>query len=265
MTGFNERVRGGVPTSPKCVLASVMSLLGVFLISQHAQAMRFDQMKALAGTALLDLRVDAVLSDCGLPSVIADAAEGSPQRQTLRWGEVEMKLSPMKWELVYSRRRGAAHPGNGWINPASASAACLSDLSGLALHARGDAGFLTVRKRADNQGYLTSYQVPEDLYVAHQVIGITGRWKQAMPVSRMQEQYGKPDEILDGEGGMKHYRYWVVVKQKEMPASVYAVDFEVKGTQKACTTYTVQTNGFEFVQEKLDALQRQWERDYVLD
>ena len=254
-----------MPIGKKFVLACVMSLCGVFLIAHHAHAMSFEQMKLLAGTPLLDLRVDAVLRDCGLPSVISDAAEGSPQRQAVRWGDIEMKLSPMKWEMVYSRQREADHPGNGWVNPDSASVTCLSDLSGLILQAKGDAGFLTVRKREDNKGYLTSYQVPEDLYVAHQVIGVTGNWKQAMPVSRMQEQYGKPDEILDGEGGVKHYRYWVVVKQKEMPIALYAVDFEVKAAQKACTQYAVHTNGFEFVQEKLDELQRQWERDFVLD
>jgi len=39
----------------------------------------------------------------------------------------------------------------------------------------------------------------------------------------------------------------------------------VKAAQKVCTQYAVHTNGFEFVQEKLDELQRQWERDFVLD
>jgi len=242
-----------------------MSLWGVFLSTRDAHAMSFDQMKMLAGTALLELRVDAVLRDCGLPSAVADTAELPQQRQAIRWKDIQMKLSSMKWEIIYSRQRDVVVHETGWINPNSGSVACLTGLSGLVLHAKGDAGILSVTKRADNKGYLTSYDVPKDLYTAHQVIGLTGSWKQGMPISRIQERYGKPDEVLDGEGGIKRYRYWVVAKQKEMPISVHAVDFEVKGAEKFCTKYIVQTSGFEFVQEKLDALLRDWERDYVLD
>ncbi|MBI5040643.1 MAG: hypothetical protein HZB57_05430, partial [Gammaproteobacteria bacterium] len=220
----------------------------------------------LAGAALLDVRVDAVLNECGLPSVIADTADVSLHRQVVRWEGAEMELSPMQWEIVYSRQRDTADHSNGWVNPGAGNVTCLSsDVSSLALHAKGDAGILSVKKRADNKGYLTSYQVPDSLYAAHQVIGLTGNWNQGTPVSRIQARYGNPDEILDKEDGIKLYRYWVVVKQKQMPISAQAVDFEVKGTQKICSKFTIQTKGYEFVQERLDALQRQWEKDYVLD
>ena len=265
MNGFNEQARTSVPINSRYVLAFVISLCGIFLTSHNAHAMSFDQMKTLAGTALLDLRVDAVLKDCGLPSVIVDTAGVSPQRPTLRWGNVKMKLSSMNWELIYSRQREVANPGSGWINPGFGNATCLSGLSGLVVQAKGDVGFLSVKKREDNKGYRTSYHVPDNLYAAHQVIGLSGSWIQGMPVSRILERYGKPDEILGGEGGARHYLYWVVVKQKEMPVSVHEVDFEVSGAEKICTRYSVHTSGFEYVQEKLDALQRQWERDYVLD
>ncbi|MBI5460845.1 MAG: hypothetical protein HY941_01505 [Gammaproteobacteria bacterium] len=271
MNAFSEQQFGArVPARSKHIPVSVVSLLGLslwglFLVPHDAHAMSFDQMKMLAGTALLDARVDAVLRDCGLPSVIADMAEVSRQRQTMRWKDVEMKLSSMQWDMVYSRQREAASHGTGWINPGLGSRACLSGLSGLVVHTKGEAGILSVKKRADNQGYVTSYLVPDNLYAAHQVIGLTGRWKQGMPASRLQEQYGKPDEILDEGDGIKNYRYWVVAKQKEMPISVHAVDFEVMQAENMCAEYTIYTSGFEFVQEKLDALQRQWERDYVLD
>lgn len=265
VSGFNAKAREAVLIPKILALVSVISLGGVFLMAHDAHAMSFDQMKTLAGTRLLDLRVDAVLSDCGLPSEIADAPKYSPKRQAIRWKDVEMKLSPMEWEMVYSHQRTVASHRSGWINPASGSVTCLSDMSGLVLYTQGNAGFLTVKKRQDNSGYLTSYQVPDNLFVAHQVIGVSATWKQGMAVSRMQEQYGKPDQILDSEGGMKHYLYWVVVKQKEMPTSVYAVDFEGKGAQNILTTYTVHTKGYAFVQERLDELQRQWEKDYVLD
>jgi len=254
-----------MPISLKYVLVSVMSLCGVFLNAGEAQAMSLSQMKTLAGIPLLDLRIDAVLNRCGLPSAIVDTAEVSQPRQAIRWKQVPMKLSSMQWEIIYSRRREAGNHENGWINPHPPSRACLAGLSGLVLHAKGNVGFLSVTKRPDNQGYRTSYDIPKDIYVAHQVIKLTGRWKQGVSIASLQERYGKPDEVLDSEGGTKHYRYWVVAKQNQMPVSLHAVDFEVQDAEKVCTQYTVQTSGVEFVQEKLDALLRQWERDYVLD
>ena len=254
-----------MPAGSKHILLSLLSLWAMFPGFPDAQAMSFEQMKMLPGTALLELRIDAVLTDCGLPSLIADTADASPHRQAIRWGTIEMNLSAGKWEIVYSRQNEAADRGTGWINPDDGSNTCLSGLTGLVLQARGDAGILSTEKRADNKGYLTSYLVPDNLFTAHQVIGLTGGWKQGMPVSKIQERYGNPDEILEGEGGLRHYRYWVVVKQNEMPVSLHAVDFEVKATEKACSRYTVLTTGSEFVQEKFDALERQWLRDYVLD
>lgn len=265
MNGFNARVGTRGPIDSIQVLACVIALLGIVPISRNAQAMSFDQMRMLAGTALLDARADAVLNDCGLPSAIADTAPVTTQRKTIRWADVDMKLSSMNWDIVYSRQRKTADHGNGWINPGPANATCLSKLSGLVLHAKGEAGVLTVEKRPDNNGYLTTYHVPDDSYAAHQVIGLTARWERGMPISKIEERYGKPDEIQDGEDGLRLYRYWVVLKHKEMPVSLHAVDFEVRRPQGICTEYAVHTNGSDFVQEKLDALQRQWERDYVLD
>jgi len=170
-----------------------------------------------------------------------------------------------KWEIACSPRREAAGRGNGWINPGNGSLACLPELSGFILQARGDAGILSVRKRAYNKGYLTSCLVPGDLFVAHQVMGLSGIRKQGIPLSGLQDRYGKPDGIPEGEGGVRHYRYRVVAKQNAIPVSAHAVGFEVKGAKRFAAKYTVHTNGFESVQEKLDALQRQRERDYVAD
>lgn len=231
----------------------------------HVHAMSMEQMTALAGNSLLELRVDAVFRKCGLPSEILDPAGMPRAKQKVRWGTVEMTLSPLEWDLIYSRQRTIAVRNSGWINPHPAGRACLADLSQLILHTKGDVGFLSVKKRTDNKGYLTSYLVPNSLYAAHQVIGLIGSWKQGMPISRIQERYGNPDELLDREDGIQLYRYWVVAKQKEMPVSVHAVDFEVKDAEKICIKYTVQTSGFDFVREKFEALLRQWERDYVLD
>jgi hypothetical protein len=247
------------------VLAVMPLLFASLLVARHVHAMSLEQMKRLAGTSLLDLRVDALLDRCGLPTAILDSANLPQLRLAIRWQDVQMKLSATKWEILYSVERDVVIHENGWINPSSASDACLSGLLDLVLEAKGDAGILTVKKRQDNQGYRTSYHIPENLYTAHQVVGITARKQQTIPLSKIIAMYGKPDEIQEGEGGIKNYRYWVVPKQKEMPVSMYAVTFDVKGAKKECARYTIQTNGIEFVQQKLEALQRQWERENVLD
>jgi hypothetical protein len=176
-----------------------------------------------------------------------------------------MKLSSMRWDLRYSRRRATADPAGGWVNPGSANVACLSGLTELVLQAKGDVGILSVAKRPDNKGYRTSYLVPDDVYAAHQVIGLSANLQQTIPVSSLSERYGKPDSVQGGEGGTRHHLYWVVVRQKQMPISVYEVDLEVKGGDTTVTRYGVRTTGFDYVQERLDALQREWERNYVLD
>jgi len=265
MTRFQRPSQARAPSrqGSKCILATL--LLGVLLAGREAHAMSPEQMKALAGAGLLDVRVDALFRQCGLPSTIVDSATRAQPPMAIRWGDIEMQLSPMDWEMVYSRRRAAPNPKGGWNNPGSGSGACLSGLSGLTLHARGQAGILSVTKRADGNGYLTSYDIPDSVYAAHLVIGITGNWKRDTPISKIEKWYGEPDEIVDGEGGIRRYRYWVVAREKEMPVSVHAVDFEITGAEEVCTRYTVRTSGFEFVQQKLDALQREWEKNYVLD
>lgn len=231
----------------------------------HVHAMSIERMMALDGASLLELRVDAVFHKCGLPSEILDPAGMRRAKQKVRWGAVEMTLSPLEWDLIYTRQRDITARESGWINPRPAGRACLANLSQLIVHAKGNVGFLSVKKRADNKGYLTTYLVPNSLYAAHRIMGITGSWKRGLPVAKIRERYGNPDEVLDRGGGIKLYRYWVVVKRKSMPVSLHAVDFGVKDTENMCAQYSVQTSGFEFVQEKLDAMLREWERDYVLD
>lgn len=247
----------------------VSALVMVWLIlpySHVASALTIKQMQALTGTKLLGLRVNTLFRDCGLPSAILDPTAASQNSHKIRWEDVKMTLSPMEWDLAYTRKQDIAVHESGWVNPHPEGIACLADLSDLTVYAKGDVGFLSVKKRTDNQGYRTSYRVPHNLYTAHQVIGISGRWKLGMPISILRKIFGNPDEVLDKGGGIKHYRYWVVVKNnKEMPVSVHAVDFEVTDTGKVCTRYSVKTDGFEFVLEKHDALMREWEKYYVLD
>ena len=245
------------------LLAAFISLYGACLCIQDVHAMTLEQLKALEGTALLEMRVNELFQHCGLPSIIADTADVSQHQQLVQWEDVEMKLSSMAWEITYSRKQNLANHKEGWTNPGNGSVACLTNLSDLVVHAKGDVGFLAVKKRADNNGYTTSYNIPKDLYVAHQVIGLSGRWKKEVPISRLLGQYGNPDEILTTDKKVTKYRYWVLTKEKDMPASLYAVDFEFRDGEENCYQFVVQTNGSEFVQERLDILLRQWEASYM--
>ncbi|MHB8743398.1 MAG: hypothetical protein ACYC9L_09760 [Sulfuricaulis sp.] len=245
----------------------VAAMVWWMLLYPHvASALTIKQLQSLTGTSLLGLRVGALLHDCGLPSAILDPTADSHSSHKIHWQHVNMKLSPKDWELVYRPHRDITVRTSGWTNPHPGGQLCRADLSELVVHAKGNVGILSVKKRTDNLGYRTSYRVPNNLYSAHQVIGITGHWKQGVPVSSIRKMYGNPDEIIDKDGGVKRYRYWVVVRNnKEMPISVQAVDFFVTDADKMCAKYSVQTDGFDFVQEKYDALRRKWERDYVLD
>lgn len=233
------------------------------LITTSVYAMGPEQVAALPGAVLLDMRVDALFKKCGLPATINDSADPKTKRQTLRWGATPMQLSAQAWTLHYSRAP-IAKAAESWRHPQSGSVDCLTGLAELVLRTKGEAGFLTVKKRPDNNGYITSYTVPDDLFIAHQVVSISGNWQQGKTADAIRATYGKPDEILDTADGNR-YRYWIVKRDNKMPLSALAVDFDITGPAHSCRTFAVHTTGVEFVQEKLDALIRQWERVYVID
>jgi len=241
--------------------------LWAFLLPAHdLHAMGLEQMKKLAGAGLLGVPVDAVLRHCRLPAAIVDAADAAHKKGTVRWEKTTMQLSASDWDLLYGRRQHPASRTAAWINSGPGGNACLStDLSELMLHAKGNVGVLSVKPRADKQGYVTTYRVPDDLYTAHRVTEVTGRWKTGLPVTGLRQRYGRPDEVLK-DNGVQIQRYWVVEKNnQQMPTSLHAVDFEIDRGGKTATGYVLRSSEVEFVQQKLDMLLRQWEKDYVLD
>ncbi len=247
------------------IVIYLIAVCGTFLRPEAVEAMSLAQMQALTGAGLLGLRVDKVFHHCGLPTSIADAG-ASREKRAVRWGKVPMRLSAGDWDLTYAPRQHAAPGMDGWINHRPGGSACLAGLGALVLQANGNSGILSVTKRADNDGYVTTYRVPDNLYAAHQVSAVTGRWKTGVPVSRLLKRYGNPDEVLKDGTGMPLHRYWIVEKNnKQMPISLHAVDFEIGDGGKTCVRYIVRTSGVGFVQQKLDALMRQWEKGYVLD
>ena len=251
--------------SAKHFFTIVFSLWGIFLAPPEAQAMTLEEMKRLPGANLLDLRVDALFQQCGLPSGIADSAGTAQSRQTISWEDATMQLSAQPWEIQYARLRDTSTDKISWHNPKTASDACMAGLASLLLNAKGEVGILSVKKRADNNGYLTSYTIPKNLYTAHQVTGYTAVWNQGQSVGGLQKTYGAPDEKLPQAGGKTIHRYWVVDQDNRMPIAVFAVDFVIKDAERRCVQFSVYSRGSNFVQEKFDALLREWEKIYVLD
>lgn len=243
------------------VLWSGFALSG--LVAMPAFAMQPGQLQTLPAAPLLDKRVDAVFKQCGLPAAIDDSAAPDTKRQALHWEATPMQLSAQPWTLHYSRVP-VANAAAAWRHPQSGSADCLAGLAQLVITTKGEAGFLTVKKRPDNNGYITTYTVPDDLFNAHQVIGIHGHWLQDKTAAEIRASFGEPDEILDITEGSR-YRYWIVQRDNTMPMSAQAVEFDISGPGKTCRTFAVYTSGTGFVQEKLDALIEQWQRVFVLD
>ena len=240
-------------------------LLCALLAMSGSHAMEVEQMKSLAGASLLDLRVDALFEQCGLPSTIVDALDAPKERNLLHWKQQEMKLSPRMWTIHYSHEGLTASANAAWRNSQRPDATCLAGIASLVLDAKGESGILSVRKRVDDEGYITSYTVPDNLYTAHQIVSVTTKLKRGIPTTNIAKLYGAPSQIFKLDADVSTYRYWVVKRDGKMPLSAYAVDFEVRNSTRQCTRYVAYSSGVEFVQEKLDAMVREWQKVYVID
>lgn len=226
-------------------------------------AMTLDQMKLLKGTAQLELTLDQLFRSCGLPTAIVDHGPADGAKQRINWQGVDMRLSTMDWDVVYGMHQRKPGKTEGWVNGGKFDNRCTSELSQLRFHAKGRVGVVTVTKKAQGFGYITTYREPKNLYKAHTVISVRATMTRSLPVSTLVGRYGQPDEISKWPGARDNYRYWVVTQRDHRPESLYAVNFEIdNGTAK---TYAISTSGVDFVQQRLDSLLNQWERDYVLD
>jgi len=225
--------------------------------------MTLQQMKLLGGAAKLELTVDKLFRECGLPAEIVDLGREGSAKRDIRWNGTAMRLSATSWDVAYGATRSG--PGNsaGWVNLGKFDNRCLSGLSQLRLTAKGNVGTLTVTKNAQGFGYKTAYHVPSDLYRAHQIIGVTATTAQRISVSTLVGRYGQPDEVLRHPGSRDMFRYWVLTLRDQRPELLYAVDFEIDGARSR--SYVISSSKVGFVEQRLDTLLKQWERDYVLD
>lgn len=258
----------------KSVMGRIKACMAVYALASVAccfpvgasAAMTLGQMKSLKGAAQLEITVDKLFRGCGLPAAIvdhgpADGVDGAKQR--INWHGVDMRLTAMDWDVVYGTQQRSLGKTERRVNRGQFDHRCTSGLSQLLFHAKGHVGVLTVTKKAQGFGYITVYREPKNLYQAHKVIGVKATLTRGLPVSTLVDRYGQPDEVLKPPGARDNFRYWVVTRRDHRPESLHAIDFEVdNGT---CKTYVISTSSVDFVQQRLDSLLKQWERDYVLD
>lgn len=179
-----------------------------------------------------------------------------------------MALSDGDWDVVYSAdvlipARG--EPGGGWNNASPAPPRCLADLREVTFLTQGGTGVLDVKGKAAGEGYRTTYIIPTSPYRAHQVIGLRARLNESFPVARLIRDYDTCDDKPAIGGGLRACRYWAVVYIGQMPADLYAVDFVTDATGGTVEGYAISTTGFEFVKQRLEALQQEWERFFLFD
>lgn len=246
-----------------CIAVCMLALL-MFFIPVHARAsMTLKQMQLLKGASYLDMMVDQLFLKCGLPSTIMDTEPVISGRQSLGWLGVTMQLSAMDWEIVYGLEQPKQTGAAGWHNGGKSGSGCMWELSELLLHAKGHVGFVTVTKKTQGFGYITTYREPTSLFKAHKVIAVKARLGGGFPASELVRRYGQVDDVVKQSGNKVDFRYWVVSLSNNRPESLYAVDFEVKdGT---CDGYIISTRAVDFVQQRFELLLRNWERDYVQD
>lgn len=249
-----------IPT--RLAACAMATLVGVCPGGTFA-AMTLEQMKSLKGAAQLDMSVDKLFHSCGLPAAIVDHGPTGGEKQAIRWNGTAMRLSAMNWDALYGMEQ--AKPGRpaGWSNDGKRDNRCTGDLSQLLLNAKGHVGVLTVTKKAQGFGYITTYREPKSLYKAHKIVGVTATLAHSLAVPTLVGRYGQPDEVLKQPPAKNKMRYWVLTRRDHRPELLYAVDFEIEGGSAG--NYAISSNGVAFVQQRLEVLLRQWERDYVLD
>lgn len=225
-------------------------------------AMTIEQMKQLRGADLLELRVDEVFTKCGLPDVVVDNSEKSSVKKNIEWNNIKINLSEGDWDLLYrnSRDTGTNSPVTGWVNPAPVKSRCFPDFSLVTLFTQGGAGVLKI----DKELHKTTYEIPEDLFKTHKVIGYKVSLTTPLSFAEITATYGRIDESVERDKNYRTIRYWVLVESSQMPVSLYAVDFEINNIDNTCLAYRVVTSEYDFVRRKFEEFTEMWNR-YGID
>jgi len=244
---------------PACAVATLACCQSVGALA----AITLDQMKSLEGAAQLELTVDKLFRNCGLPAAISDQGLAGGEKQDVHWGGATLRLSPLDWDVAYGLNLQEVGKPADWTNRQKPDVRCMKESSRLSFNARGHVGVLTVTKKAQGFGYVTSYRVPKSLLKAHKVVGVNATLAKSVSVQTLVSRYGQPDEVVKQPGAREKFRFWVLTRRDHRPELLYAVDFEIDSASSS--THTISTSSVGFVAQRLEILLKQWERDYVLD
>lgn len=225
-------------------------------------AMTIEQMKKLRGADLLELRVDEMFTKCGLPDVVVDNSDNPVVKNNIEWNNTQMNLSEGDWDLLYrnSHDTGTKSQVTGWINPGPVKSRCFSGVSLVTLFAQGGAGIL----RIDKEHHKTTYEIPEDLFKTHKVIGYKVSLIMPLSLAEIIGKYGRFDETVEKDKNTRTIRYWVLVESSQMPVSLYAVDFEINNIDNTCVAYRVANSEYDYVRRKFEEFTKLWEK-YGID
>lgn len=244
---------------------AILALIGLLAYGHGCMAMTLEQMEKLPAVQLLNERMDAVFNRCGFPERIEDLAASDAPKRDFVWRERPMSLSSGEWKVTYASVSESS-PSRAETAPDTAPPrTCVRGASRLVLLAR-EVGVIVRTKKPTGYGYLTRYQIPSNPLHAHKVLRIDVSAMPTLSVATITKRFGEPDEIMASKAGPHVMRYWVVFRDKiHSPRSAFAVDFRIDLMTKHCVGFSVDTDSIEFVAKRLEQLQSQWERAFVLD
>ncbi len=223
--------------------------------------MTLQQLRTLAGGAVIDLRVADMPKALSMPAMILTHATSAADKVLVRWHDIDMPLTRTTWDIVYQQLNSPAKKSiTGWRNPNPAMPPILAGLSSIRLLAKGGSGIVTINKTA----HKTRYAIPENQLLAHKIIRAQALFSVPVPVNNLVSQYGNHYETVTEKAGGRMLRFWVLEEKDELPLSLHAVDFPLTNDGKEVSGYIVSGTDIDYVQRKFSVYYQQW-MDHMRD
>jgi len=226
------------------VVWNLLMFVSLWTYASFISAMDLEQMRNIPGVQMLESRTNEVIQAYGQAVKILPAKGGSRKEKT--------ELPSGDWLLLYTPK-----PGKHNNKQQAENLFKIEDFSSLVLHAKGGTGLVVVRRKPQK----TTYSVPEDPYLAHQVISITAELRQPIEMNELTDYFGEKFEEIQAEDNKRWIRYWIMHREGIMPLRLYAVDFAIDASTKKVTSIVANGPQVEFVSEALVSSYKIWERN----
>jgi len=229
---------------PACARAGLLAL-AAWSLPVAAKAMQADQMRAIAGLAMLDARATEVVDAYGQPSALcADGVRDCIAGAALPAGD---------WELVYLPKARATARSESGMDDGFA----LPIFSRVVLHAKGGVG----RVVTEDHPRRLRFEVPGDPWLAHQIVSVTAQLRTPVALADLVARFGHAHQRVTGPDGARWLRYWVVRKQGQLPLRLYAVELRLDAGGDKVTALRADGSQVGFVASELKARHDIWERN----